>query len=225
MSVLKLSTIWNMKKVRRTVEFSKAGRTDYLVQIRQYAIHMLSTGTLSPIEKIFLARAYRVSAWLKEAITTLTKSDHKPAFKDLVTLGWETAARILWIRQSSCHSFPNTLHFSRDAIKCGLCQSSSSLINSNYGCGHVGFADAELFFDRPYSMITGTAGRHCLVELRLIKCKTCRGNPFSSIDICCSSCSNYITGYHNAWVTPSKTLEEIIEEMFGEEIKLINALC
>ncbi|KIM37714.1 hypothetical protein M413DRAFT_47828, partial [Hebeloma cylindrosporum] len=80
-NVLKLSTIWNMER------------------IREYSIHCLSTDfVVSPMEKIHLARAYKVSAWIKEGVTTLVSSAHRPTFDSLASLGWETAARILWIR-------------------------------------------------------------------------------------------------------------------------------
>jgi len=199
-SVLKLSTIWDMKK------------------IRQYAIHRLSTDvTLSPIEKMLLARAHRVSPWLIEAITSLAGDIPKPTLEELVTLGWETAARILWIRDNANTS--NNLCFKRDTIKCGHCLSSSSLINSNYGCGHIASASAELTFSGPGSPTSaGTANR--LVALRLIQCKTCGSAPFSSIsNIYCGSCMNTSSSFSTVRVTPTKALKELIEEMFGEEIK------
>lgn len=200
-SVLKLSTIWDMKK------------------IRQYAIHRLSTDvTLSPTEKFLVGRAHRVPAWLKEGITTLTSNDYKPTLEDLATLGWETAARILWIRENSRHFTPNTLCFSRDSIKCGNC--TSSLINTSYGCGHIGSADSELTFPGPGSLTgAGTASRDRLVMLNSIQCKICGRTPFYIDRILCSSCSSYTARYHNVRITPMKGSEEMIEEMFGEEIK------
>jgi len=106
-------------------------RSVLIDQIKQYAIHRLSTDViLSPIEKILLARAHRVSVWLDEAITILAGGLPKPKLEDLVTLGWETAARILWIRDNANTS--NNLCFKRDTIKCGHCLSSSSLINHKF---------------------------------------------------------------------------------------------
>ncbi|KAJ3511036.1 hypothetical protein NLJ89_g4334 [Agrocybe chaxingu] len=88
-SVLKLSTIWNMKK------------------IRTYAIHRLSTqAALLPMEKILLARAHKVAAWLDEGVTSLVNGVPTPELEDLTALGWETAARILWDDTArSCSSY------------------------------------------------------------------------------------------------------------------------
>ena len=59
-----------------------------LNQIRQRAISRLSTDLiLSPIEKIHLARAHGVSAWLDEAVSSLATCNPIPALNDLATLG------------------------------------------------------------------------------------------------------------------------------------------
>ena len=87
-------------------------------QIRTYAVHRLSTDfVLSPVEKILLVRAHKVAAWLNEGVTGLVGSDPRSSLDDLATLGWETAARILWIRDN-CHSLmaANTVTFRRDTI-------------------------------------------------------------------------------------------------------------
>ena len=78
-----------------------------------------------------------------------------PALEDLATLGWETVARILWIRDN----FPlNTLRFKRKAIRCVNYSSSSTLMASGwvYGCEHLGSEDAELTFPGSASLIPGT---------------------------------------------------------------------
>jgi len=200
MSVLKLSTIWNMTKIRR------------------YAIHKLSTDEmLSPIEKFLLARAHGVGAWLDEAVKGLVVCNSMPPFEDLSTLGWETVARILWIRDN----FPlNTVpgNFKRDAIKCMHCSSSSSLINYSYGCGHIASGDAELTYPGSGSLIPGTIDR--LVSFKQIQCLVCRGNPFFSIVVNCNSCSYTYHYSHNPMVRVTlDKMKTMIEEMFGEEIK------
>jgi len=202
-SVLKLSTIWNMAK------------------IRNYAIHRMSTDVaLSPVEKILLARAHKVAAWLDEGINSLTSGDFKPQLESLTTLGWETAARILWIRDNynSNHflTASNTLRFRADAVKCGQCSSSASLINGSQSCNNCRAAitaETEITFSGPGS-VSGTGDR--LVPLRAIQCK-CGGMAFYSIH--CSSCAvTSIYNYnHNVRIAPNK--KEMIEEMFGEEIK------
>ena len=187
----------------------------------------MSTDTslsLSPIEKFLLARAHRVPAWLIEAVTCLTSDNPKPTLDDLATLGWETAARILWIRDNSSHSITasNILCFRREAIKCGSCSSPASLINTSHGCGHIASADAELTFPGPGTPTSGPTEH--LVTLRMIQCKICGANPFCSTDFFCGFCSRISRSYGNVRITLSKVTltaasREMIGKMFGEEIK------
>ena len=217
---------------------TQAGPTDnsiFINQIRQYAIHMLSTTvTLSPIEKILLARAHRVGAWLNGAVTSLTVCNPMPTLEDLAPLGWDTVARILWIRDNCLLISQHSRCFRRDAIKCAYCAPSPSLINSNYGCGHIASGDAKLTFG---SALQIPGSYDLLVTLKQIQCPICGGNPFSSISVVCSNSSCLFT-YNssnnpnlNVRVTPnkSKTLGEslkmMIEEMFGEEIKGYEPNC
>ncbi|TFK20740.1 hypothetical protein FA15DRAFT_646591, partial [Coprinopsis marcescibilis] len=82
-SVLKLATLWEMEKIRKL------------------AIHHLScTGMLSSTQKVQLAREYRVRKWFVEGITNITRSPtlENYSLEVLATeLGWEAAAKILWI--------------------------------------------------------------------------------------------------------------------------------
>ncbi|KAF8808883.1 hypothetical protein BYT27DRAFT_7029333, partial [Phlegmacium glaucopus] len=116
-SVLKLSTIWNMK------------------QIREYAIDWLSTnGALAPIEKVQLARAHKVATWLEEGLTSLVDDVHRLTREELATLGWETSALILWIKYNSS-PYPNAIIISNDMIKCASCPSLPSLTGMDH-CPH-----------------------------------------------------------------------------------------
>ena len=221
--MLNLSTIWDMTEVCRTQSLRLSAEPTDIDQIRQYAIHWLSTNvTLSPIEMIFLARAHRVGAWLDEGVTSLLICDPMPTLEDLAAFGWETAARFLWMR---CNFHPKkssssqyTLRFRRDAVTCFNC--SSSLIHDPHGvCGHIasGLGDAEFTFSGSASPILGTC--YISVPLTLIKCATCSaGYPFSnkstirdygdwSCDFCRSASARV------------STLNTVIEEMFGEKIK------
>jgi len=197
-SALKLSTIWNMTK------------------IRQYAIHWLSTNvTLSLIEKILLGRAHRVGAWLDEGVTSLATCDFNlsPTLEDLATLGWETAARIVWIN----NYLRLPLRFRRDSIKCGHCSSSSSLIESNY-CGHIASANSELLTCcGSASVISGT--NELLIPLGQILCPIC-GDFLVMTTFRCSYCRRLLNAPSSVRiVTVNKSLKTMIEEMFGEEIK------
>jgi len=203
-SVLKLSTIWNMTK------------------IRNYAIHRLSTDVvLSPVEKILLARSHRVAAWLEEGVTSLASVDSSSTLEDLATLGWETAARILWVNlrdiSSPSLTASNTLHFRRYAMKCKIC-SATLMPDSHINCNHCGVpvtADAELLVHGPES-VPGTADH--LVQPRAIKCK-CGGTPFSSI--ICSFCFWNVESNERVRITADKKEDKkaMIKEMFRAEIE------
>ncbi|KAH6908527.1 hypothetical protein BKA70DRAFT_1280083 [Coprinopsis sp. MPI-PUGE-AT-0042] len=83
-SVLKLSTIWQMEK------------------IRMLAINKLSSMALSPLEKITLAREYRIPNWLSEAVTDLAKALDTFKIEDLASaIGWETTARIYAVKNAA----------------------------------------------------------------------------------------------------------------------------
>jgi len=204
-SVLKLSTIWNMTK------------------FRNYAIHKLSTDvTLSPVEKIVLARAHKVAPWMEEGVSRLASGDPRSTFEDFATLGWETAARILWIRDNASRSSPtasNALHFKfrKDSIKCGNCPSSASVINFDHNCTTCRIAvtaNTELSF-HGFASLSGTADR--LVQFKAIECGKCGRKLFSTFATYHCSCSSGSFGVNdNVRVTPNK---EMIEEMFGEDIK------
>jgi hypothetical protein len=194
----------------------------YYEQIRTYAIHRLSTGVaLSPVEKVLLARAHRVAAWLVEGVTSLVLLNSHP-LEDLATLGWETAARILWIRDNSSPSLhvPNTLCFRRDAIKCLHCSSSASLINCNqdcYSCRQAVTADAQLTVPGP-GLPSGAGDR--IVTLWDIQCHgKCGSHSFRSTSAKCNSCSRIASCNAQVRITPNKGWKEMIQEMFGEEIK------
>lgn len=191
-----------------------------ICKIRKYAIHRLSTDfVLSSIEKIHLGKTYKFAAWLDEGITSLVDGDPKPTLDDFATLGWETAARILWImRYHSRYLIPaNTLYFRISEIKCGYCLSSSSLITSAHNC-HICQqlvpADAELTVPGPWT--PGAA-----VLFRTIRCShiNCRGATFSSIAIRCSSCSVHHGPDYQVRIMPTKGLKEMIQETFGEEFR------
>ena len=158
-----------------------------------------------------------------EGVTGLVNSNPGSTLNELATLGWETAAQILWIRDNSPRSgslIPaNTLRFTRDSIKCGYCSSSSSLINySNcHSCGQTIPADAELTAPGP-GTISGTGDN--LIRFNTIQCSHCRRAIFNSSIYCPNpSCSQYLSTGHNVRVTPKKQLDKLIEETFGEEIR------
>ena len=115
----------------------------------------------------------------------MVNSNPKPNIHTFGTLGWETAARILWIRDSVPANL-NALCFIRDDIGCGYCSSTSSLLNVAFDCNTCGQAvppDAEL-------TVPGNGPK---VMFKDIQCKRigCRGPAFSSIYIGCKACTRY----------------------------------
>jgi len=193
-------------------------------QFRNYAIHKLSTDvTLSAVEKIVLARAHKVAPWMEEGVTRLATGDPRSTLEDFATLGWETAAKILWIRDNASRSSPtasNVLHFKfrKDSIKCGNCSSPSSVIKFTLNCADCRTAvtaNTELTFHGP-ALLSGAADR--VVQLKAIECGKCGGKPFSVLynTYYCSACSSPVGSGYNVRITPNK---EMIEEMFGEDIK------
>jgi len=180
---------------------------------------------LSPFEKIHLARTYKVAAWLYEGITGLVNSNPGSTLEDLATLGWETAAWILWIRDNSPHCqspMPaNTLYFRRDTIQCGACPSPASLITGNYNCPFCGQAvpaDTEL---TTVARGPGSEASDLLVPLKAIKCNNiqCQRPIFSSTSFYCRSCFLNLIPDNFVRITPKRGLKESIEEIFGEEIR------
>ncbi|KAH6911852.1 hypothetical protein BKA70DRAFT_1268680 [Coprinopsis sp. MPI-PUGE-AT-0042] len=111
-SVLKLSTVWQIDKARTM------------------AIEKLSALDLSPIEKIQHARDYRVSKWLIEGATALANSSESLELGDIASaVGWKTTALILsarnttskpkasgaegWMKDWKCHNCDARLMFTK----------------------------------------------------------------------------------------------------------------
>ena len=198
-------------------------------QIRKYAIHKLSTDfTLSPIERIHLGRTHKIAAWVEGGVSGLVHGEKKPTLEDLATLGWETAARILWIRDNPPSK---TLSFRRDDIKCGYCSSTSSLINFGHNCSsckQIVAADAELTATGP-GTTSGPTDR--IIKFTAIKGHlNCRKAIFTSASFSCPSCSKSYSGSSlkalqklnvriTPRITPTPGLNEMIKEAFGQEIR------
>ena len=174
---------------------------------------------LSPIDKIKLARAHKFGDWLEEGVTSLVDGEQKLTREELATLGWETAALILWIKDQLSHSArdSNTLFFSKDSIKCGFCVTSVSLLSGSHNC--YSCASALLELKCAYTTLSsGTA----IIPMQSIICRICGQRAFYSTNFSCSSCgtTTYSNSYgHNVRITAIKWSKEMIEEVFGEEIK------
>ena len=159
---------------------------------------------LSPVEKILLARAHRVVEWLDEAVIAFLKTHdaNMPTLEDLAPLGWETVARILWMK----HDFARAkLFFRRDTVKCANrdCPSNCCLLNFNYQCGHAVFTVANA---SPPAF-----GAETVIFVMNVWCSICRLNPFGTTTSftfypCQRSCEGMVRVTRNV----------LIEEMFYE---------
>jgi hypothetical protein len=78
--------------------------------------------SLSPIEKILLAREYRVPAWLREGATSLAESFGEHTINEIGTqIGWQATALILLARDSAGpKSVANAAHDASPG-KCWYC--------------------------------------------------------------------------------------------------------
>ena len=157
---------------------------------------------------------------MEEGVTSLVKSDIKPTLHDLATLGWETAARILWIRDD--FTPVKILRFRRDAIKCGNCSSSSRLINVDFNCPSC----RRLITEHSELTVPGVSANlgptDPVVNSNAIQCNNsthCRGDIFLYNSVRCPSCAISLSLGHNVRITQTRRLKEMIKETFREEIK------
>ena len=173
-SILKLSTIWNMKFVRELVspsadsDLSHIVRHDTKYQLRNFAIATLSnksTSNWTAAEKIQVARAHKVSTWFKEGLEALVSGQEKVTRADLKTLGEDTTARILLLKEQA--RVTNANHGATDYVLCAECRdrvSYGSVYFSNMNNRYVEKRPAKA--PNVVAADTGTANTTCqkLVE-------------------------------------------------------------
>jgi hypothetical protein len=82
-SVLKLSTLWRFG------------------ELREEALDELAQMEIDPIDKVILARDYRVEKWLVEGYTELVKRDAGLSAEERKRLGYETAFQLYERREES----------------------------------------------------------------------------------------------------------------------------
>jgi hypothetical protein len=90
---LEVNTHVHVFKLR--LEFSNI----HSLKIRALAIKELSKTEMNPMEKILLAKECKVSSWLLSGYNELVRQPQALAFQDLEGLGWETAAKLLQVRE------------------------------------------------------------------------------------------------------------------------------
>ncbi|TFK16505.1 hypothetical protein FA15DRAFT_761398 [Coprinopsis marcescibilis] len=201
---LKLSTIWNMSKIRK------------------YAIAKLDTLQLAPIEKVQLAREHRVGKWLREGVTALTQGD-PTQIEDLEVLGWKTAALLYFIYIHLAKPQPQSSgRFTMASIKCGRCGSSSSLIPGQVTCSgcHKDISPESVLWSPNVSSTPGTQYDVYLHTVRCPEYPTCNSQPFSSTSFRCSQCGRHHYTYNNSGHARviAHPGTDLMDKYFGQEI-------
>jgi hypothetical protein len=69
------------------------------MQIRTLALQELSKTEMITTDKILLARECKVASWLLSGYDDILRRPHAIPVADLEVLGWETAAKLLQIRE------------------------------------------------------------------------------------------------------------------------------
>jgi hypothetical protein len=82
-SVLKLSTEWKFAELRRK------------------ALEVLSWIRIDPVERVILARKYKVEKWVVDAYTQLVVQDNRLSLKEAEILGYDTAFQLYEMREES----------------------------------------------------------------------------------------------------------------------------
>lgn len=82
-SILKLSTLWDLEELRKR------------------SIAELTSLKTNPIDKIVLARAYKVSEWVTSSYTELVFRDTAITDNEVATLGYEAACRLFQLRETT----------------------------------------------------------------------------------------------------------------------------
>jgi hypothetical protein len=154
---------------------------------------------------------------MEEGLVSLVNGDYRLTRADFATLGWETSALILWIRDISMPSLNNSsFRFPQDMIQCGSCSSNlTSELNSE--CISCASDPMPIEHTIPVASLFQTASGKVdpLVSLDAICCSACGGGCFYG-NIRCPSCKLSCT---NARISLKKRINEKIAEVFGDEIR------
>ncbi|KAJ2921992.1 hypothetical protein H1R20_g15101, partial [Candolleomyces eurysporus] len=218
--VLNLSKRWGMKK------------------IRNLAIAKLSDTTLSPMEKVVLAREYEVAKWLREGLNEIVSEyPIRPPAELKSQLGADTACTLMWIQNQALPAHLGTgFILSLGLLGCTSCQ--RAMFSNDRNCASctqtISVNDRHALYFAPGASITGIVRtQHTLVRgpaptdfvinLLDLMCRGCSNCAFTSGNYICPSCA-LSTGYqHFRLITSNSTIDigissqKILEE-FGDEI-------
>ena len=157
---------------------------------------------------------------MEEGLTSLVNGDYRLTRTDLATLGWETSALILWIRDNSLPSLNNSpFCFTQDMIQCGNCSSNLRIGSECSSCGVIMEVGRYASHTVPVGSLDQDASGKVdpLVKLEDICCSLCDGRFYrNQRSFRCPSCS--VKG-NNVKITLKERMDEKIGEAFGDEIR------
>ena len=200
-------------------------------KLRRLAIHRLSTNFLLPAqEKFVLGRTHRVGKWVDEGVRGLLQLSPL-ALEHMASLGWETAARLLWIKVNATSNgepapppyrpeSPNgnqKIDFGVGLVRCPSCFNSffGGSINPSSCCK---YPVARLMAERK-DICSGIPVY--LIQWHRLLCGLCGRQIVKAVQSSCMCKSCGMTYGHSEELVLAfaKSVEALIEEAFGEEMK------
>jgi ribosomal protein L37E len=189
--------------------------------------------TLSPVEKVVLARSHKVAKWLTEGLTEIVTENPIRPFDELKSLGLETAGLLLWIRDQTV-SHANVqglgLHVTLGSLGCYSCKAAMFTSPANCrSCGRqILVNDPEAIYICGCSVQiqdSGTSGpgrSQVIFNLQYLRCQQCANYPINYTTHYCPSCG-YGVSYQNFRLLSSsfrakQNTDVTVDEVFKEEI-------
>jgi hypothetical protein len=161
---------------------------------------------------------------MEEGLINLANGGYRLTRADFTTLGWETSALILWVRDNLIFSLNSSpFRFTQDMIQCGNCSYNFDQdLSECYACDQLLGKNYLTVSVTSGFLASGTIDPGPLVKLDDICCSACDGRYYTR-NIRCPGCSLPISK-NNVRITLKKMLDEKIGEVFGEEIRDLSRL-
>jgi hypothetical protein len=202
---------------------------DAFRQAREHAIDNLSKISLSPVEKVVLARAHKVAKWLREGLTEIVGENPIRPLDELKALGSETVCSLLWIREQAFQHKPKAIAFNVTLGSLGCASCYAPMFTSPRDCVNckqqILLDDADALrlnskYARIYdSGVLGTEKLQLTISIRHLRCKHCSFPPLLPQSYDCPSCGSR-TGHADFRLLPSGSRPNhmAIDREFKEEI-------
>lgn len=215
LSVLRLSNMWEMEKYRN------------------YAIERFSAECQpTAVEKVKLGRDFRISQWFIDGLEQLSNPKHQtPNLEVLAPLGWETAARILSLKdRRSCNAAgTNDLGYTVSSIRCNPNESHPAILGLICPrCGLQCSGDMVLPTPALFPPVQGVPGQRIPIQVDGgISCPRCKSGLLSGgLGVQCGGvgCPRTIWSHSSVFVELEKvpSARNLIADMFQEDIALFN---